>query len=218
MEKRVVPAILGENFNEVSKKLALVEDLVEWVHLDVNDGVFAEGFTWDNPQDLFQIEGQTKIAVHLMIDRPEEVVGEWLEVADRVIVHAEATDRLADIVEVFSGRSLMLGVALKLDTPIEEIEPYMANRPDGKAGIKNIHLMSIAEIGHHGEPFDAGVLEKIKTLRQKYPSVIIGVDGGVNLENAKSLIDAGANELIVGSALWQSKDVSGTIKKLQQLF
>lgn len=211
MSTQVVPAILGENFNEVSKKLALVEGLVEWVHIDVNDGVFAEGFTWDNPQDLFQIEGKTKIAVHLMVDQPEEVVGEWLEVADRVIVHAEATDRLADIIEVFKDRSLMLGVALKLETPIADIEQFLPK-------LKYIHLMSIAEIGHHGEPFDASVLEKIKDLRAKAPNVIIGVDGGVNLENAKSIIDAGANELIVGSALWKSGDVAKTISDFKSLF
>lgn len=210
MSTQIVPAILGENFNEVSKKLALVEGLVEWAHIDVNDGVFAEGFTWDNPEDLFQVEGKTKIGVHLMVDQPEEVVGDWLEVADRVIVHVEATDRLADILEVFNGRSLMLGVALKLETPIEDIEAHMDK-------IKNVHLMSIAEIGHHGEPFDASVLEKIKDLRAKAPNVIIGVDGGVNLENAKSIIDAGANELIVGSALWKSKDIAKTIAEFKKL-
>ncbi len=211
MANQIIPAILGENFNEVSKKLALVEGLVEWAHIDVCDGVFAEGFTWDNPQDLFQIEGKTKIAVHLMVDRPEEIAGEWLEVADRVIIHAEATDKIGEIIEIFNGRSLMLGVALKLETPIEEIEPFMAQ-------VKNVHLMSIAEIGHHGEPFEESVIEKIKTLRQKYPSVIIGVDGGVNLENAKSLLDAGVNELIVGSALWKSKDIAETIKEFQSLY
>lgn len=210
MAHQLIPAILGENFNEVSKKLELIEGLVEWAHVDVCDGVFAEGFTWDNPQDLFQIEGKTKIGVHLMVDRPEEVAGEWLEVADRVIIHAEATDKLGEIIEIFNGRSLMLGVALRLETPIEDIEPFM-----GK--IKNVHLMSIAEIGHHGEPFDQSVLVKVKALRQKYPSVTISVDGGVNLENAKSIIDAGANELIVGSALWKSGDVAKTIKDFQNL-
>jgi ribulose-phosphate 3-epimerase len=125
-------------------------------------------------------------------------------------VHVEATDRLGEIIEIFGGRALMLGVALKLETPIEDIAPFMA-------GIKNVHLMSIAEIGHHGEPFDKAVLEKIKTLRQKYPSVIIGVDGGVNLDNAKSIIDAGANELIVGSALWRSKDIAKTITEFKKL-
>lgn len=210
MKKQIVPAIIGENFNEVSKKLERVEGLVEWVHVDVCDGVFAEGFTWDNPQDLFQVEGKTKIAVHLMIDRPEEVAGEWLEVADRVIVHAEATDRLGEIVEIFNGRSLMLGVALKLETPIDVIKEWLDK-------LKNVHLMSIAEIGHHGEPFDKSVLAKIKELRALWPDGIISIDGGITLDNAAEVLNAGADELIVGSALWQSKDVAKTIKDFQNL-
>lgn len=210
MATKIIPAILGENFNEVSKKVASVEGLTDWVHIDVCDGVFAEGFTWDTASDLYDIDGQAKIAVHLMIDRPEEVVGEWLEVADRIIVHAEATDRLADIVEVFGGRALMLGVALNLETSIESIEPFMNT-------VKNIHLMSIAEIGHHGEPFNKSVLEKIEALRQKYPGVTISVDGGINLKNAKEVINAGADELIVGSAIWKSEDVAKTIKALQKI-
>lgn len=217
MAMQIVPAILGENFNEVSKKVASVEGLTDWVHIDVCDGVFAEGFTWDNPADLYDIEGKTKIAVHLMVDKPEEVAGEWLEVADRVIIHAEATEHLKDIIEIFTGRSLMLGVALKLETPIESIEPFMDHLPDGKAGLKNVHLMSIAEIGHHGEQFDKSVLKKIKSLRQAHPGVTISVDGGITLDNAKDIVDAGANELIVGSAIWQSKDIAKTIKDFQNL-
>ena len=217
MAYQIVPAILGENFNQVSKKISQVEGLTDWVHLDVNDGVFAEGFTWNVPADLYDLEGQAKIAVHLMIDRPEDTVGEWLEVADRVIVHIEATDRLADIVGVFGDRALMLGVALRLETQIETVAPFLDNLPAGRHGVKNIHLMSIGEIGHHGEPFDDAVLEKIKTLRAKAPNVTISVDGGITLDNAKSLIDAGADELIIGSALWQSSDVAKTIKEFQKL-
>jgi ribulose-phosphate 3-epimerase len=75
-----------------------------------------------------------------------------------------------------------------------------------------VQLMSIATIGSYGAGFQESVLEKIRALRKKYPSVTIEIDGGVSLENAKTLIDAGVNNLIVGSAIWNAGDIQKTIQ------
>jgi len=83
--------------------------------------------------------------------------------------------------------------------------------------LKHVQLMSIAKIGHHGEPFDEKVLNKISDLRQMYPSVTISVDGGINLETGKKCVEAGADILAVGSALWNSDNLEETIKQFQSL-
>ena len=77
--------------------------------------------------------------------------------------------------------------------------------------------MSIANIGYYGEKFDDRVIEKIKLLREKDKNVRIVIDGGLDLENAKKVLDAGANDLVVGSHIWRSDDIAKAIKDLQSL-
>ena len=117
---------------------------------------------------------------------------------------------LDEIIDSFAGSVIQLGIALELQTPVEEVFPYVDK-------VSLIQLMSIAEIGYHGRPFDERVLDKIKTLRDKFPSAIIQVDGGINLETGKLAIEAGANKLSVGNAIWKSEDILESIEKFKTL-
>ena len=206
----IIPAIIGQNFTEVANKIRLVKDTINWVHLDIMDGTFTREFSWRAPDDLKSLNGKTKIECHLMIKMPEVVLPAWIKVTDRVIVHVEASDHLAEIADSLTGSPVELGLALNLETPISKISELIGE-------IKLIHLMSIAEIGAHGYPFDERVLEKIKHLRTLQPSVTIQVDGGINLANARSVIEAGANNLIVGSGIWQSPDPIKSLEKFQSI-
>ncbi|MBI2099882.1 MAG: hypothetical protein HYT48_00910 [Candidatus Vogelbacteria bacterium] len=206
----IIPAILGDNFKTVERHLAQVDALVAWAHLDVSDGLFAPYLSWQQPENLNEITSKIKIEAHLMIEQPEEYLPEWINVADRIIVHYEATEKLEHILATFEPLAVKFGLALLLPTPLEVVESYI-NKVDV------IQLMGIAEIGQQGYPFEERVFGRVKTLRAKYPDVTISIDGGVSLQNAKQLIAAGANRLVVGSAIWQSKNVEKTIKKFQQL-
>jgi len=81
--------------------------------------------------------------------------------------------------------------------------------------IEAVQLMSISEIGYHGHPFEEKVLDRIKTLCEKYPNVTISVDGGVSLENASKIIFAGADNLLVGNAIFKSGNIKETIEKFK---
>lgn len=206
----IIPAVIGADFRAVEQKFNKLEGLVEWAQLDVMDGLFAPTRSFNEPELLSELVGKLKIEAHLMIEEPEHYLDEWLGVVDRVIVHYEATTDLERMIETTKHLPVKLGVALLLDTPIAKLEPYLDQ-------INLVQLMSIAEIGAHGHPLEAKIFEKIKSLRQARPDVIIAVDGGVNLKNAPKLIKAGANRLVVGSAIWASGDIAGTIKKFQNL-
>ena len=145
-----------------------------------------------------------------MVEKPEEELKQWMSFADRVLVHAEATDYLADIIESFDGAPIKLGVVLKVGTPLDILDEFV-----GK--IEYVQLMSIDTLGYYGGKFDEKIYERIVKVRSMYPEMIIGVDGGVTLTNASKLIEAGANNLVVGSAIWDSKDISQTIKEFQLL-
>ncbi|HLA25790.1 MAG TPA: hypothetical protein VJ028_01360, partial [Patescibacteria group bacterium] len=110
-----------------------------------------------------------------------------------------------------SGKSS--GIALKLETPLWVVDFLSETLLATRYSLTSIQLMSISEIGYHGHPFEEKVLERIKTLREKYPDVTISVDGGVSLDNAPKILSAGADNLLVGSAIFKSDDIRETLDK-----
>lgn len=206
----IIPAIIGKDWKEVKEKIDQVDGLVDWVQIDVADGLFATTYTWENSQDLFELTGKAKVEVHLMVEQPEHYVTDWLKVADRIIVHLESTDKLSLILKQFENLPIKVGVALLLETPLGQLEEY-------KGKVDLIQLMGIEKIGRYGEAFDERALERVKALRAKDPGVTISVDGGINLENGKRLIEAGADNLVVGSEIWNSKNIKKTILEFQKL-
>ncbi len=212
----IVPAIIGENFLEVSKKINQLDKLdgsVEWTQIDVMDGLFVPEYSWQSPAELTDLDGKLKLEAHLMLEEPENVLDDWLDTCDRVIVHLEATNKLTEIIDKLDKLNQVekrFSIAILMQTDLAKLAPFM-----GK--VKNVQLMSIATIGHHGEPLDQKIFARIKLLRKEYPDVKISVDGGVTLDNAEKLIKAGADRLVIGSAIWKSKDISQAVKNFQSL-
>lgn len=210
----IIPSIIAQDAEEVRTKIARVEGLVNWVELDVADGVFVPSFTWpmllgQAPEDLKEIEGKTKISAHLMVEHPETLIDDWQDFVDRIIVHYESTDELEKIIE-HKGAHIGLGIALELATPVEKIYPYLDK-------IKLVQLMSIERVGYSGEKFDERVFEKIKTLKTNWPDVKIIVDGGIDLEIGRRLKEAGADILAVNSKIWDAPNIEEAIKSFQNL-
>lgn len=210
----VIPSIIADNFDEIKKKISLVDDLVNWVEIDVVDGVFAPNLTWPNkmrqaPDELKEVGGKTKISAHLMVESPETIVEDWSELVDRIVVHYEATRDFDKIIET-AGSHVGLAIALELTTPVEKIYEYLHT-------IKTVQFMSIGKIGFSGEKFNEHVFNKINTLKTNWPDVKIIVDGGIDLEITKRLKEVGVNGLVIGSQIWNAKNIEQTIKDFQNL-
>ncbi len=206
----IIPAIIGQEFTEIRQKIDRVEGLVDWVQIDIIDGIFAPNWSWNRPDDLKSLNGKLKIEVHLMIEQPEQYLNDWLEVADRVLVHYESTDRLEQIFDQLGDNSSRLGLALLASTPVEVLEKF-------KTKVKHVQLMSIAAIGFHGQPFVNETVGRVASVHSQYPDVTIAVDGGVDLNNALGLVSAGATHLVVGSAIWQSNNLATTIADFKKV-
>ena len=111
---------------------------------------------------------------------------------------------------MYTREILKIGISIGMDTPLEDIYPFLNH-------VDFVQLMGIDEIGFQGEEFDERVLDRIRLLRSQYKDLSISVDGSVNLETAPKIIDAGANILVVGSAIWKSQDPRAVIIALKDL-
>jgi len=223
----IIPAIIAKDFEELKAKLAQVEGLVSWAQIDVMDGVFVPArrslgaggpaTTWREPADLEKINSAINLEAHLMVEKPENIIDGWLNSpVRRILLHYESTThtQIEELIEKILTSGKEAGVALKLQTPLFVLDPLIHN---SKFVIRAVQLMSISEIGYHGHPFEEKVLDRIKTLREKYPDVTISVDGGVNLENAYKIISAGADNLLVGNAIFKSENIKETIEKFKNI-
>ena len=228
----IIPAIIPKSFSHLKEKMSLVSELVPIVQIDVTDGIFVPEKSWPyvkNPdpdftsilkeENGFPFWETIDFEVDLMVSNPEQVWQNWLTAgAKRVIIHAESGKNLKNLFETIKKRlpsedSLLyteVGVAINIDTPNEEIYPLLSS-------VDFVQFMGIAEIGYQGQPFDDRVIAKISDLRGKYPNATISIDGGVNKDNALRLTQAGANRLVVGSAIFESENISETLLDFQSL-
>jgi ribulose-phosphate 3-epimerase len=228
----IIPAVLSKNYEDMKNMIALVRGVVSVVQIDVCDGVFVPSQTWP-----FSTGGVDDFNFQAIINEREgmpfweDIDFEFdLMVADavenfhiytklspkRIVFHAEAVGDLSEFknfiegMDVYIRDSFQIGLAINTTTPVESIFPLINC-------IDYVQCMGIEEIGFQGKDFDERVLGQIKALKEKFPDLIISVDGGVNFETAPLLIEAGATRLVAGSLILKSQDIKETISELENL-
>lgn len=218
----IIPAIIPKSIEDLKEKLEKVHKLARFVQIDMVDGKFAPRSSWpygeENEKSFQEIVSEEKglpfwedfdFEADLMIENPEESIDDFIKAGfARLIVHIESTSNVEKIITNVKESGTSICIAQNIQTPTEELEKWI-DKIDG------VQLMGISRIGFQGEPFDERVIPKIKYLRERYPNLIISIDGGVNLQTAPRLISAGANRLVAGSAIFGSEDIKRTIKDFQ---
>jgi ribulose-phosphate 3-epimerase len=216
----VTPAILTESFLEAQQQIESVRysSLIDAIHVDVIDGEFVDNVTI-TPLDLTVADFEPlKIDFHLMTNEPMDFVYECEGVKEYLPIRCiygqvERMSFQSEFLSAVKANEWKAGLALDLFTPLEAIEEDVWRQLD------HVLLMSV-EAGYQGQNLGRQALEKIRAIRQIYPSserMHITVDGGIKITNAGSVLDAGADELCVGSAIWKSSDPVRTIEELYQL-
>ncbi|MBU4284621.1 ribulose-phosphate 3-epimerase [Patescibacteria group bacterium] len=222
MTKQIIPTILVKTFKEVKEKIKAVENYVDWIQLDIMDGVFVGNKTWPYAEgkisDLKKISAcgrpavgwktKVKLEAHLMVQNPEKVIDKWLKNVDRVIVHFESKiEDLENLIKKVHSHKKQIGLAINPETNCRVIAPFLEK-------IDLVLFMSVRP-GLGGQVFEPEVLDKIKALREIWPKGDIGVDGGVNDKNAGKIFAAGANLLCVGNYIFKSENIKQTIEKFK---
>jgi len=212
---KIAASILNCDFLRLGEEISRVQKAgIDAIHLDVMDGHFVPNLSFGVPI-LKAIRPKLTVPVmsHLMVNTPEKIIDKFILDSDGVIFHIEATDKVQECLDMINKANKLAGIALNPDTPVSQIHPYLNN-------VYEVLIMSVHP-GFGGQAFIPESVDKIKKLkemiRRAESKALIGVDGGVGLNNAENLIQAGADILAVGSSIFKSKDYADTIKKLRGL-
>ena len=211
----IAPSILAADFGNLAKDIEMVNNSqAEWFHLDVMDGVFVPNISYGMPIiDKINSLTDKVLDVHLMIVDPDRYIADFKKVgADILTVHYEACTHLHRTIQAIKAEGMKAGVALNPHTPVSVLEDI----------INDLDLVLIMSVnpGFGGQKFIENTYNKVSKLKQMITEagadVIIEIDGGVGVQNATQLIEAGADALVAGSAVFNAENPTEYIAALKK--
>lgn len=205
MSKYLAPSLLSANFYNLENDLkVLKEEKIEYLHLDVMDGMFVPNISLGVPV-IESIKKNTKddfiLDTHLMVERPERYITNFKNAgADILTIHQEATVDFCEVLTIIKDQGMKAGISINPETDIRKIDECLS--------IADLVLVMSVHPGFGGQKFIADALDKIKYLKDQRDKngykYLIEIDGGINLENVKSVCEAGVDIVVAGSAVFKN--------------
>ena len=212
---KVAPSMLSADFLHLEKDVELVNEHADLFHLDVMDGVFVPNISFGFPIVEAIAKKSTKpLDVHLMIVQPEKFIKELKDMGAMMMnVHYETCTHLHRVIQQIKDAGMKAGVTLNPSTPVAMLKDIITD-------VDMVLLMSVNP-GFSGQKFIPQTLNKLKELRELIDNsgskALIQIDGGVNLETGKLLVEAGADVLVAGNAVFKAPDMVDMIHQMKNL-
>lgn len=209
------PSILSADFTRLGEEIETIDNAgAEYIHVDVMDGMFVPSISYGMPviKSIRKSTGKV-FDVHLMISEPIRYIADFAASgADMITVHVEACSDVVATIEKIREYKLKVGITLNPDTPVSAIKPYL-NRVD------MVLIMSVNP-GFGGQKFITSSVDKIKEVKRLRDelnlSYDIEVDGGINIDNLATVLEAGANVIVAGSAIFRG-DAAENVKEFKSI-
>ena len=206
------PSILSADFTKLGEEIETIDNAgAEYIHVDVMDGMFVPSISYGMPviKSIRKSTGKV-FDVHLMISEPIRYIADFAASgADMITVHVEACSDVVATIEKIREYKLKVGITLNPDTPVSAIKPYL-NRVD------MVLIMSVNP-GFGGQKFITSSVDKIKEVKRlRDLTYDIEVDGGINIDNLATVLEAGANVIVAGSAIFRG-DAAENVKKFKSI-
>ena len=213
---KLAPSILSADFSKLGEDVAVIEKAgAHIVHVDVMDGHFVPNISY-GATVMKSLVGKTKMPfdVHLMIENTDQYIADFVtENTEYITVHQEACTHLDRTINYIKSFGVKAGVALNPGTPVSSLECVLEN-------LDMVLVMSVNP-GFGGQKFIPGAIEKVKQLdkirKEKNLNFEIEIDGGINLNNVKEVVDAGVNIVVAGSSVFCAEDVTETVKEFNKI-
>lgn len=212
---KLAPSILSADFSELARQVSLIENGgADLIHVDVMDGHFVPNISFGAAVMKSIRESKLNFDVHLMIENPDDYMEDFVtKKTEYITVHQEACRHLHRTVHHIKSLGIKAGVSLNPATPVESIKDML---PD----LDMVLIMSVNP-GFGGQKFIEFSIDKIKRLAEFRKEIngkfMIEVDGGVNLDNAMTLVNAGADILVAGSAVFGADDITERTRQFKML-